>query len=90
MRPVDCIYLAIQFQADKLVEGLKNEAEALRKEKKRSQVPSYLQEKDASTYKITVDVLSCVKLEFFLQVSGLHHYLHLLDSWQVVTKFAFV
>jgi len=40
-------------QADKLVESLKNEAEALRKEKKRS------------------------------QVSGLHHYLHLLDSWSV-------
>jgi len=38
-------------KADKLVESLKNESEALRKEKKRS------------------------------QVSGLHHYLHLLDSW---------
>ena len=73
-----------------MVEGLKNEAEALRKEKKRSQVPCYLLEKDASIHKITVDVLSCVQLEFFLQVSGLHHYLHLLDSWQVFTKFAMV
>jgi len=40
-------------KADRLVDNLKNEAEALRKEKKRS------------------------------QVSGLHHYLHLLDSWSV-------
>lgn len=40
-------------QASKLVSSLKVEAEALRKEKKRS------------------------------QVSGLHHFLHLLDTWQV-------
>jgi len=53
--PVDLkivpLSLPVEVQADKLVSGLKSEAEALRKEKKRS------------------------------QVTGLHQYLHILESW---------
>ena len=89
------------FQADKLVESLKNESEALRKEKKRSQVPFLFlflmfygslictnctceQWPSLQVY----EQYSWIVLSFF-QVSGLHHYLHLLDSWQVFGKVCF-